>query len=74
MKFKRIVCVLCGSSESDRESRSVIHYMIDDEAHCGHCIAKMIKDTKTNNKQNITGLSGQELKEYKEAAEFLERN
>ena len=74
MKFKRIVCVLCGSSEADRDHRPIIHYTIDDKAHCDYCIANMIRDTKTNNKQNITGLSGQELKEYKEAAEFLERN
>jgi len=74
MKFKRIVCVLCGSSEADRDHRPIIHYTIDDKAHCDYCIANMIRDTKTNNKKNITGLSGQELdelpqeiiKEYKE--------
>ena len=66
MKFKRIVCVLCGSREADRDHRPIIHYTIDDKAHCDDCIANMIRDTKTNNKQNITGLSGQELKEYKE--------
>lgn len=66
MKFKRIVCVLCGSSEADREARPIIHYTIDDKAHCDYCIAKMIRDTKINNKRSITGLSGQELKEYEE--------
>ena len=53
MKFKRIVCVLCGSSEADRDHRPIIHYTIDDKAHCDYCIANMIRDTKTNNKQNI---------------------
>ena len=66
MKFKRIVCVLCGTHEAGRDHRPIIHYTIDDKAHCDYCIANMIRDTKTNNKQNITGLSGQELKEYKE--------
>ena len=74
MKFKRIVCVLCGAHEADRDHRPIIHYTIDDKAHCDYCIANMIRDTKTNNKKNITGLSGQELdelpqgiiKEYKE--------
>ena len=65
MKFKRIVCVLCGATKPK--------YTIDDKAHCNYCIAKIIKDTKTNNKQNITGLSSQDLKECQEAAEFLAR-